>query len=79
MDHVQFTSQNVPRDAAASLLSERANKASVSCAECPAGALCRDDSLSGQVAKVLAERCPAIVLTTRIDALFKAANVFPAP
>jgi hypothetical protein len=78
MDYVRFASQGVPRDAAASLPSITAHKACVTCAECPADALCRDDSLSGQVAKVLAARGPAIVLTTRIEALFKGANASPA-
>jgi hypothetical protein len=39
------------------------------CAECPAQALCHDDSISGQVTRVLAERQPAIVTSTRIEAL----------
>lgn len=55
----------------ASVPAKVARKACVSrtCGECPADTFCNDLSLKGQIAKVLAERCPAIVLSTRIGIL----------
>jgi hypothetical protein len=53
--------------------SEKAPEACFSCAECPADARCHDDSLSGQIARVIAERRPAIVQAIRVDALLEAA------
>jgi hypothetical protein len=41
----------------------------LACAECPAQALCHDDSITGQVTRVLAERHPAIVKSVRFEAL----------
>jgi hypothetical protein len=45
------------------------------CAECPAQALCHDDSITGQVTRVLAERHPAIVKSMRIEALLGASDI----
>ena len=55
------------KPAAASLLSLAARKTCLTCAECPADALCHDDSLPGQLARVVAERQPAIVMTVRVQ------------
>ena len=49
-----------------------------SCEECPADSLCHDDSLPGQVARVLAEPQPAIVRSTRIHTLLKSEEAPPA-
>lgn len=66
------------QSAADSLLSLAARKTCALCATCPADALCHDDSLTGQMRRVLAERRPAIVLAARTDALLKGVAV-PAP
>jgi hypothetical protein len=44
------------------------------CEECPAIAICYDDSLAGQIARLLVERRPAIVLTSQVEALVKASR-----
>jgi nucleotide-binding universal stress UspA family protein len=49
------------------------HKAYSNCAECPADATCRDDSLPGQLARAVAERQPAIVRTMRVASLLEAA------
>jgi hypothetical protein len=54
-------------------LPEKDRKECVSCADCPADARCHDDSLPGQIARVIAERRPAIVQAIRVDALLEAA------
>jgi hypothetical protein len=61
--------------AAVPLLSPAERNASVTCADCPANTLCHDDSTRGQVARIMVERCPAIVRTMRVEALLKAPAV----
>ncbi|ADW69449.1 hypothetical protein [Granulicella tundricola] len=53
---------------AAPLLPLAARRICSNCVECPADSLCHDNSLSGQVGMVLAERRPAIVVSTRVVA-----------
>lgn len=43
----------------------------MSCEACPAKLHCHNDSLPGQVARVLAERQPAIVRSMRLHSLLK--------
>jgi hypothetical protein len=76
MKDVYLARQAMFRDMAGSRQPVTSYKACVSCAECPVDALCSDNSLSGRVARVLAERGPAIVLAMRIESVFKGASVF---
>jgi hypothetical protein len=62
------------KPAAPSLIALADRKVCASCAACPADGLCHDDSLAGQVARVSAERRPAIVLTMRVHDLLKSAH-----
>jgi nucleotide-binding universal stress UspA family protein len=55
-----------------------ARKAYSNCAECPADATCRDYSLPGQLARVVAQRQPAIVRTVRVASLLEAAGTSAA-
>jgi hypothetical protein len=57
------------------LLFLTARKGCITCTECPADALCHDDSLAGQMARVMAEPHPAIVRSVRVqDLLLNAKN-----
>ena len=58
-----------PTAAAASQQPPLAQTSCLDCAECPAQALCHDDSITGQVTRVLVVRHPAIVKSIRIEAL----------
>lgn len=44
------------------------------CDECPAIAFCNGGSMTGQAARVLAKRQPAIVLSMRVESLLKEAT-----
>ncbi len=50
----------------------------IDCADCPAQSVCHDDSIKGQVMRVLAERHPAIVQSMRVEALLGAARISTA-
>jgi hypothetical protein len=62
--------------AAAPHLSTAERKACVTCADCPANALCHDDSLSGQMARIMAQRSSSIVRAMRAEALLQAPAVW---
>jgi hypothetical protein len=78
MKDVSLARQAMPMDMGGPRQPVTAHKTCVSCAECPADAFCGDNSLSGRVARVLAERGPAIVLAMRIEGVFKGDGVFLA-
>jgi hypothetical protein len=62
--------------AAAPLLSTLERKAYVTCADCPASAFCHDDSLSGQMARIMADRSSPIVRAMRAEALLRVPTVW---
>ena len=66
---------NSPTAVVASHRSPLAQTSCLDCAECPAQALCHDDSITGQVTRVLTERHPAVVKSMRIEALLGVSDI----